>query len=307
MQETQDKTGGWREDLRRVVLQDPLVETRLSLDGLEGPVQGEPPKAIFIGLGICSRQKLSQGLPLDLLGMLLPAQRAQRAMGARDMVVLVADSHALSNRFNPDDVARQAEQVVATLEQIKQRLGLDPLTVVRASTFNADPDYAQTHALVREQAPAQADNYVTREVADIVHLQRKYGDILKVGWTISASADVCRACDELAFDHSFRTWTGRPLWAIYCKAGHALDDAQPKVSPYVTVDDERRICLREDEDVAARLARGRALASPATVRAVRNHLRAITRAYSQQVKPLTGPVEQRTQQVLSHLWGGHVE
>ncbi len=296
------KDGDWREALRREVQQEPLVETRLTLDSLEGSGAEAAPRAVFIGLGLCSRQKLSQGLPLDLLGMLLPAERVRRAVGAPSLVVLVADTHALSNRFEPGEVEYQAGRAVETLTRLGDRLELDTLSVLRASALTSDGAYQAVHSEVKDLAPEDTDSYVTREVADIAHLQRNLGSIVKVGWTISASAQVSRDSDELTFDRSFRRWTGRPLCAVYCKAGRALDDAHPKVSPYVTVNPDRRVCLRQDEDVAARIASAQERVSRDTLRGVRNHLRAITRAYSQLVAPLNGPVEQRAQQVLERIW-----
>ena len=292
----------WLEALRREVQQEPLVETHLTLDSLEGPAVDMAPRAVFIGLGLCSRQKLSQGLPLDLLGMLLPAELIRRAVGAPSLVVLVADTHALSNRFVPEEVDRQAGLAVETLIRIGERLELNTLSVQRASALTTDSAYKEVHSEVKDLAPEDANSYVTREVADIAHLQRNLGSIVKVGWTISASALVSRDNDELAFDRSFRRWNGRPLCAVYCKAGRALDDAHPKVSPYVTENRNRRVCLRPDEDVAARLSAARDQVSRDTLRGVRNHLRAITRAYSQLVAPLSGPVEQRAQQVLARIW-----
>lgn len=298
----------WREALREAVRQDPLVETGLSLETMQAPTSDAAPAAVFIGLGLCSRQHLSQGLPLDLLGMLLPAERVRRAVGARSMVVLVADTHALSNKsFAPAEVERQASGAVRTLRLLRDRLGLETLEVVRASSLDTDQTYGAVHSEVKAAAPAGANSYFTREVADIAHLQRDLGGIIKVGWTISGSADESHDSDELAFDRTFRRWTGRPLCAVYCKAGRALDDGHPRVSPYVTVNPARRICLHPDEDVAARLAEGRELASRDTVRGVRNRLRAITRAYSQLVAPLAGPVEQRTQQLLRNIWAEGVK
>ena len=214
-----------------------------------------------------------------------------------------ADSHALANRFSKEEVEASADEACHALERIRQRLTLDHLQIVRASTLHAAPAYRETLADVEGEAPEGTDGYFTREVADIAYLQEEWGGIVKVGWTISGSTGPLHNNDELAFDRSFRAWTGRALCAVYCKAGRVLDDAQPKASPYVTLREERRICLRRGEDVAAKLARGREVASKDTVRGVRKHLKAITRAYARLVEPLEGPVEQRTQRMLDRLMG----
>ncbi len=295
----------WRQALNEVALQEPLIRTRLSLAALEQACAcTATPGAVFIGLGLCSPDQLSQGLPLDIIGLLLPAERIRRAVGASALVVLVADSHALLNRFDRREVARSTEEVCAALDRARWALGLDALRVTRATSLHAAPAYREALKRVERVAPDGAGAYFTREAADIAHLQRELGGIVKVGWSISGAPGPSHVIDELAFDRSFCTWTGEPLCAVYCKAGRALDDQRPKASPYITLRPERRICLRVGEDVAGKLALGAQVASGETVRGVRNHLKAMTRSYAQLVEPLEGPLERRAQHMLDRLTGG---
>src|SRR5690606_33326906 len=86
----------WRQELRRVVLQEPLIWSRPSLEALRDPVPTRP-RGILVGIGLCAREQLGRAVPIDLLGMLLPAEIVRRAVGEAPMLVLVADRHAREN------------------------------------------------------------------------------------------------------------------------------------------------------------------------------------------------------------------
>lgn len=292
--------GDWTADAARLVRQSPLLETGLSLEGLQRAQRPRPPAAIFVGVGLCTRARASRAVPFDVLGMLLPAERLRRAIGARELVVLVADSHALINDLDPFQVRALARRWIDTLARLGDSV-LPRLRVLRASQLHATPRYRDVLEEVRRRAPGGAHPYVLREVADIEHLRRELGGVLKVGWAICSCGD--RGHDERFFDARHRAWVGSAVGFVYCKAGRALDDRRPRAAPYITTDPERRICLSPGEDVEAKLARASALghASASTVRGVRKQLKMIARAYRELGHPLRGPVEQRTQTIIDEM------
>ena len=295
---------GWLERLEEVALQDPLIETRPSLEAIRAAGRQLPPGAVFVGVGLCARSRISAALPLDVLGVVLPAERVRRATGASSLVVMVADSHALSNGLDEqlvDDHARTTQQ---TLELIRARFELPRMEIVRASRMHATADYQAVLSEVDRRALPADHDYFKLEVADVEYLDRTLGGIVKVGWSISPSGRLGRRQDEIAFDWRFGQWMKRGICFVYCKAGRALDDRYPKASPYVTVNPPRRVCLRQDEEVRSKLERGRELAAPSAVNGVRKHLKRLTRAYSQLVGPLEGTLEQRVQSIISRAFSG---
>ena len=204
------------------------------------------------------------------------------------------------NDLDPFQVRALARRWIDTLARLGDSV-LPRLRVLRASQLHATPRYRDVLEEVRRRAPGGAHPYVLREVADIEHLRRELGGVLKVGWAICSCGD--RGHDERFFDARHRAWVGSAVGFVYCKAGRALDDRRPRAAPYITTDPERRICLSPGEDVEAKLARASALghASASTVRGVRKQLKMIARAYRELGHPLRGPVEQRTQTIIDEM------
>lgn len=301
------KSTAWLDDARRAVQQSGLLLTRPSLAGLEQASPGGRPGAVFMGVGLCSATQVSRALPFDLLGMLVPAELLRRAVGARALVVLVADRHALSNdlsnveEFQLRARAREAREVIAG---IGAALDMSSLQLLSGSDLHDSDDHRQVLASVRARATGGPHPYYVREVADVECLRRRYGGLVKVGWSVGAGG----RRDEQSFDRCYRAWIGRAVPFVYCRAGRTLDDRRPKASPYVATDLEHRICLRPDEDPLAKIERARGRASDVTIRGVRKHLKLVARSCRQLVgQGGGGAVEQQVQhwirQVLSSTPG----
>jgi hypothetical protein len=297
-----DRDTRWREALRQAVLQDPLLETRPSLRALERHRPARRPGGVFVGIGLCAPDAVSKALPLDALGLILSAERVRRAVGAGRLVVLIADSHAATNAVDLLEVQRRCREAERTLHLVRNHLGLTALRVRKASTLHAGEDYRAVLARVRRRAGEEEHPYFVREVADIACMDRRLGGLVKVGWCIGARAGTHR--DERAFDARFTAWVGRHAGFVYGKAGRRLDDRGPKAPPYITRDARRRICLRPDEDVTAKLAGAGRRTSTATLNGVRRHLRALARSFSDTVAPLQGDVAQRAQAIIRAVFDG---
>jgi hypothetical protein len=293
----------WLEAMAHVVQQSPLIETRPSLEALDVARRLPAPRVVFVGIGLCTERHLGRGIPLDVLGLLLPAEQLRRAVGARDIVVLVADLHALENNLDRARVRALTRRWLETLRRLQSTV-LGRLRVICASELHASEGYRAVLDEVRRRAPAAEHPYVVREVADVEHLRREAGGLLKVGWTVGPAST--RRWDEVAFDRRFRSWLGTPAGFVYCRAGRALDDRRPKVPPYLVRDPEHRICLHPGEEVELKLARAAVLgrSSAQTIRGVRNHLRRIARVYSEVAHPLQGAVERRAQAIITTALDG---
>ncbi len=294
----------WQEEALAVIAQEPLFETRPSREALRLARPPGRPRAVLVGIGLCTDSEVSESLPLDVLGMLLPAEALRKAVGGDVVVALIADQHALSNNLHAPRVRRRAEATAELLVRLRERLGLQALQPVLASSFHFSREYQALLDQVADRAPDEEHAYFKKEVADVEYMHLLFGSVLKVGWTISSAKAHRPKHDEVAFDRRFRAWMGNHITFAYTSAGRALDDEQPKASPYLAVDPQTRLCLEPDEDVYAKLAWAKAAGSVSaqTIRGVRNHVKAVTRTYSQQIEPLKGPVEARVRRILQRIF-----
>jgi hypothetical protein len=291
----------WLRRLRNAALQSPLVESRPTLAGLRPLEAGAAPRAVFLGVGLCTREVLSRTLPVDLVGLLLTAERARQSLRAPTLLVAVADVHARENEFDALAVRRRAQETEAVLQRLGERLRLPRMRVVRASQFQDSAGYRRILEWVDEVSAQDEHPYVMREAADIEYLHRQFGGLLKLGWSVSSLPKGTERFDEVAFDRRYQEWVGNGVGFVYAKAGRALDDRCPKVSPYTVVEPARRICLRPDEDVARKLREAETRVQPSTIRGVRRHLARITREFRDLVAPVDGDVETRIQQIIDHV------
>ncbi len=288
------------EAVRELIRQEALIDTRTSLRALAEYTRAAPPRAVMVGIGLCTSTRLSAALPLDVLGLLMPAERVRQAYGASTLLVLVADQHALYNRFDPLEVERRAQETVAALSRVRAALGLYRLSLVRASRFHRSRAYREVLAEVGERLPARMHPYVERQVADVAYLDRRYDGIVKVGWGRDSSPRPART-DERSFDALVTACFGHQVGYVYCKPGRALSDRARKAAPYIATSSAHRICLRRDEDPAEKLRAAARWASPETIAGVRRHLRRICYAYQRDIRGLRGPLEDRVASIIEHV------
>lgn len=293
---------GLLEELGKLALQHPLLETKPSLEALAAARPASPRRAVFVGVGMCSRRGLSVSLPVDVLGLLAPAEEVRRALSAERLVVLVADAHAVTAGFPARRVSRRAQEVVATLRRAGAALRLEHLEIWRASTLHAQASWRTALSFVRRRAPVSASPYFLQQSADVESMHRRFGGVVKVGWTLGGRRGEPQARDEEAFDRFYRAHVGDHVGFLYAKAGRVLDDHRRKAPPYVATDEQRRVCLAPDEDVAAKLARARASQTTATVEGARRYYRALCASFSRLTEPLAGPVEHRLQTLIRRVF-----
>ena len=188
----------------------------------------------------------------------------------------------------------------AVLDRARVDCGLEGLEVVRASAFHGSAAYRDALAEVRRRRPGLHE-YVARQLADALCLDRRHGGLLKVGWALRG-AESRRRRDELAFDRELRTVAGERIAFVYCKPGRALSDEAPRVPPYAVRRPGARLCLDRPEDARAKLKAGWLRASAQTVRACRRHLRALLYTYDRLAEPLPrGPLERRMDALIDRL------
>jgi hypothetical protein len=255
---------------------------------------------IYYGTGLSTSSALSVGLPFDVLGVVLTAERLRRHMGLGHIYHHVADTHALSNDFaNPCEVAERSESVIDIMRRVKDHLSLDHLTVMLSSSFDKSEEYSR----IVEQVDKKKGDYVRRELADMLWY-RKYRNVaIKVGWILQ-SGPVREGFDERLYDNEFRRQFGDSLSFVYLKAGRTFDQRRPKASPYISIPNESRILLAPGEKVEAKIDAARKKWPDKTLGGALSHLNAVVRLYDQLSPCPTerGPLHERVQSIIDRIF-----
>ena len=279
---------------------EPLVETAPSLEGLSDNFLEAQGSAIYYGTGLTTPKALSVGLPFDVLGMVLTAERLRRHLNLDHIYHHVADTHALSNDFaDAAKVDVLTDMVTQTMARVTEHLGLKNLTVVPSSTFDKSAKYES----VLDSIVTEKGEYVRRELADMLWYRRERNVVLKMGWIIQAGP-VKEGFDERLYDNEFRNAFDDELSFVYLKAGRTFDQRRPKASPYISIPDEQRILLVPNERVEDKIEAAKSKWPDKTLGGSLNHLNAILRLYDQIAEtPLErGPLPQRIQCLIDRIF-----
>lgn len=259
-------------NLAKIIRNEALIEAEPSLQFLNPDSFQEPGGSLYYGTGLTTPKAISEGLPFDILGMMLTAEKLRRAGSMETVYHHIADTHAKTNEWiNPQDVDQVAARTVDTLERVKQGLGLEHFQFVLASSFDTSDEYQK---LVHSFETSREHEYVRREMADM-EWYRTHGDVrCKMGWIIQAK-ETDMGFDERRFDREYLRFHPGQMSFIYTKPGRTMDTSRPKASPYISVAGEQRLLLAPDTDVKAVLG---AVGDP-SLGGAKKHLQGIVRTY----------------------------
>jgi hypothetical protein len=263
------------QSLLKILRNEGLVDSVASIPGIDRDIYGS---SIYYGTGLTTSKALSAGLPFDVLGMVLAAEKLRRTLGLEHIYHHIADTHALTNAFaTAPEVQARAGTVEATMGRVATHLGIkDRLTVFKSSSFDGTPEYT---ALLDTVVTGKND-YVRRELADMRWYREKHGAAMKLGWVVQTTPSG-QGFDERMFDNEYQNCFGKDLMFVYLRPGRTFDKSRPRAAPYISVPDEQRILLKAGEDVEAKVAKAKALWPDKTLGGALNHLAAIIRTYDQ--------------------------
>lgn len=228
--------------------------------------------ASWFGVGLCGRYP-SQGVPVDILQMVLAQEIVRRSLGLRRSFVLIADSNAYAAGHSPTAIAAAKERLEWTLQAVSRQFHF-PLEVLSATSLEGR---LQTRALT---GPLNTPNpYVAQQLAQM-QIMRLAGAGVKIGWAVRGFHN-----DERRFDHLHDRSFGPRLAYIYTRGGRSLCASRPRCSPYVCESRADRLLLEPGERLATKLDRfGRDRRHP-LVRGYRRLLAHLARAHRQLVGP----------------------
>ncbi len=287
----------WQRALAQVVRHRPLFETRSSLGALGRAADLSRPRAVSVGLGLCSASRsVSRGVPVDLVGMLAYAELTRRAVGAHRLVVLIADIHAERAGLCAAEVVSQARRLQDAVRRVAIRCGI-PAEIVWGSELYQ----SEAHRLARRELQrAEVDDYVYLETADTAALRRQHGPLLKLGWSLGGES--CAVHDERYFDEHYERYIGRDVAFAYVRAGQTLSPERPRAAPYVVTRPEDRLLLDALEDPEAKLASARVVLRHDRFRALIRYYNQVAAAYADLAMPLKGPPARKIALLVRHLW-----
>jgi hypothetical protein len=235
-----------------LVLNEPLIEQKPTLEAtsyaaLESNTEG----SIYYGTGLTTPRAIGVGLPFDVLGMILVAERIKRSLGLKEIYHHIADTHAKTNEWiDSKEVDRRAKTVEQTLLRVASNLQLSGFNVALSSSFDKSSDYEDLVKHFKEKS--QTHEYVIREMADMEWYRTKHRTSVKMGWIIQAT-EAPAGFDERLFDQEYKKIEGEKLSFVYTKPGRTLDLNRPKASPYIQIAGENRILLEKGENVTAKM------------------------------------------------------
>jgi hypothetical protein len=238
--------------LLKIIRNEALIEAEPSISAIDDSTLESDGGSIYYGTGLTTPNAISVGLPFDVLGMMLTAEKLRKAGEFDKVYHHIADTHAKTNDWIDDEqVDAVAENAILTLERVKQNLGLDAFEFVRSSSFDTSDEYK---ALVETFDSSVEHEYVRREMADM-EWYRIHEDVrIKLGWIIQSS-ETDMGFDERRFDKEYLKFHPGQMSFVYTKPGRTFDTSRPKASPYISIDGERRLVLRPGMNVEELLAK----------------------------------------------------
>lgn len=257
---------------------DPLIEAGPTLEMISlQTIDSNSSGSIYYGTGLTTPRAIGIGLPFDVLGMILVAERIKKAIGLKKIFHHIADTHAKTNDWiDKSEVDKKAEIVSNTLNRVSQNLKIDGFNVLLSSSFDNSDEYQKLLSDFTQSTDKH--EYVAREMADMEWYRKKHNTVIKMGWIIQSSETEI-GFDERLFDREYIKIKGNQLSFVYTKPGRTMDKSRPKASPYIQIEGEQRILLVKGENVKVKLANARATFGDQHLGGAMKHLESIVRDY----------------------------
>lgn len=233
--------------LSKIIGNEAMIEAGPTMQFLDRDnIDNRPGGSLYYGTGLTTPNAISVGLPFDILGMMLTAEKIRRAGKFDNVFHHIADTHAKTNDWiDHVDVDTVATRTVETLEQVKKNLKLENFKIVLASSFDSSPEYK---TLVNSFGESDEHEYVRREMADMEWYRSRDDVRIKLGWIIQAK-ETDMGFDERRFDREYLRFHPGQMSFVYIKPGRTFNPSRPKVSPYISIDGEERLLLAPGTNV----------------------------------------------------------
>jgi hypothetical protein len=291
-----------RQEIENVIKNEALIEMQPSLEGMSDNINLVEGGAIYYGTGVSTPKYLSVGLPFDVLGMIMIAEKIKRKAGLKDIYHHIADTHAKTNDWaDPDAIDKRAASVREVLTQVAANLKLEGFHIMLSSEFDNMPEYQE---LLAHFQSSDKHDYVKHEMADMEWYRTHHNVAVKAGWIIQAT-ETNLGADERLFDREYKTFMGDRLSFLYTKPGRTFDISRPKASPYIQIPGENRLLLDPNENARAKIEESVQRTGDFELGGARKHIKSIVRLYESLFGQLDRglELEDKVQAILNKSFG----
>lgn len=204
---------------------------------------------VFLGIGLWSKvHGLSLGLPIDVLLMLITADRLRNQMdsGAGNIYLLIADSLAMESISDCPgttlgDVLIRRDQTIQIIKQVCNTLKIKRVIIEFSSIIAKDEGYQKTEGIILsnekyknlvqkdKELGSTTQNYILKQTALVAFYSSMRNCGLKISWchdarTINNGVN-SETRDEPWFDAYYRQICGdsMPIGFVYTHSGMQLN------------------------------------------------------------------------------------
>lgn len=285
-----------KELLQATVMQQSLIDKKATLAGLDKMPPDVTINDIFFGTGISNPQSLTQGVPFDFLLYPLIAAKIQRAIGLPHIHHLIADKHALINKFDAKDVRKTATHIRMQMEDIVSNLNIDNYHIYLSSEVATDRNYQAL--LDKVKGMPFANEYAWQEAVDVEYFHVTRNVLVKLGWKFAGNSNF----GEDSFDREHNLSFGTNVIPVYTASGKRFDDLKPNTVPYTLYPDEMpfRIIIDRNERVVEK--KNMQICKPETVNMLENTYRPMVRLFEEIVTKMpAGNTWEKMQYIIEFL------
>jgi len=241
--------------------------------------------SLYFGIGLGNHHTLTNGLPFDVMLMILAAEKINRELGLSNVSVLIADQQSLTSYARGlSYLEERVKKLAATRQQqisgFSNKLGFKNWNVNCGSEISTTPEYQEILEELRKTLPQVRNQYALMELADIEWFSRHKRTDIKLGWTAESIEH-----DERWFDKQYRSFLGNSMTFVYTEAGRTIEgSAAPPYShsgdSYNVASSDDRLLVKPNEEIQKKFRR-----MPKKIQNFYGHL---TNLFASLGYPLTG-------------------
>lgn len=270
---TELRNGLNKETLRSILLQESLIDKSATLPHLDKLTGEAVVKDIYFGTGISKPGEISCGIPFDFLLYPLIANKLRNKLGDGHIYHLIADNHALLNKFDIKTVKKVASNYRKTIEDVVDKMGISNYHIFLSSEISTDKYYKKLFEIVDKID--FSTEYAKLEATDIHYFYKTRDVLLKLGWKFKGESNF----DESFFDEQYKKAFGNNIIPIYTASGKKFINGINDAVPYTLSknDINVRLLISKDEDILKKIAEQKC--SEQTMKMLQNHYNGIVRLF----------------------------
>ena len=261
--------------LKRMLMQERLVDKNASMPALESLKDDINLSDVYFGTGLANAKEITSGIPFDFLVYPLLARKIRNNLGNGHIHHLIADKHALLNKFEEDAIRVRAQECRKMMESIAYNIGIENYHIYFSSEISNDASYKVL--LDKIDASSFSNRYAMFESVDIEYFHQTRQVILKLGWKFNGESSF----DERSFDRQYSNFYGDKIIPIYTPAGKRFTNTNFDTVPYMLSKEDInfRLVISKDEDVLNKVKS--LTCSKETMQMCINHYKAIIRLFEE--------------------------